>query len=385
MSRRHWIMLAGPPLLAVAAAGPALFGGPGLPTGATSLAPAGPLSACPSDQPPRPGSSARSAAAPGTWWRTTQSLDHDGSLDAWVLQVGAPEAATLELRIPAASTVTGPSGGRVVVASEPDGTEGASVIRVVDASAGCAVEIRLADHIARRAVADPAGDGVLVHLLDPGTRDDLGVWRVGADGQFAGQISEPLPDALRDAAGMERAWVTDLRLDPDDRRLAVQSCDPDACVTRILDLATGRIEVLAGEGQGPLVGFSGALLVTWAACHGLPCPVLAWNPASGFARTLATDAAGAALSGDGRTLAILLPGPDDDRELVAIDVRSGTARLLGAAGIGDAPLSGAAGSISGLETYGSTVAIGHAGVVPTARVLQADSATSVPPDPEVQP
>jgi len=385
MSRHRWIMLAGPPLLAAVAAGPALLGGPGLPTGATSLAPAGQLTACPSGQAPRPGSIGRSAVAPGTWWRTTQSLDADGSLDAWVLQVGAPGAATVELQTPAASTVTGPVNGRVVVASEPEDDQAASIVRIVDAAAACATEIRLLDRIARRAIADPRGDGALVHLLDPGTRDDLGIWRVGVDGQIAERLIEPLERSLQAAVGMDRVWVTDLRSDADGGRLAVQSCDPDVCVTRILNLSSGEIAALDGEGQGPIVGFSGRLLVTWGACPGLPCPVLAWNSAAGSARTLAPAAAGAALSGDGRTLAVLLRGPDGGRELVAIDVRSGTAGPAATAGVDDVPLSGAAGSIAGLETSGSTVAIGQAGVVPAPRVLHDNPATSVPPDPEVQP
>jgi hypothetical protein len=289
------------------------------------------------------------------------------------------------LRIPAASTVTGPVNGRVVVASEPEHNEAASIVRIVDAAAGCATEIRLLDRIARRAIADPRGDGALVHLLDPGTRDDLGIWRVGVDGRIVERLIEPLERSLQAAVGMDRVWVTDLRSDTDGGRLAVQSCDPNVCVTRILNLASGETGVLHGEGQGPIVGFSGRLLVTWGACPGLPCPVLAWSSAAGSARTLAPAAAGAALSGDGRTLAVLLPGPDGGRGLVAIDVQSGVAGPAGIAGVDDTLLSGAAGSIAGLETAGSTVAIGNAGVVPAPRVLNDESATSVPPGPEVQP
>lgn len=385
MSRRRWIMLAGPPLLAVSAAGPALLGGPGLPTRATSLAPVGPLTVCPSGEAPAPGPNARSAAAPGAWWRTTQSLDADGSLDAWVLQVGAPEAATVELRLPAASTVTGPTGGRIVVASEPAVPGDPSLVRIVDAAAGCATEIRLTDRIARRAVADPAGNGVLAHLLEPGSRRDLGVWRVTADDQVTDLLVEPLPDVLREGVGIERVWTTDLRLDAGGRRLAVQACDPDACVTRILDLASGELAVLDGQSQGPIVGFSGRQLITWGACPGLPCPVLAWNGPAGAARILASAAAGAALSGDGLRLAILRSGPDDGQELVAIDPRSEATRSLGAAGRDHLLLSGAAGSLAGLETAGATVAIGQAGLVPSTRALADDSATSVPPDAEVQP
>jgi hypothetical protein len=385
-------MLAGPPLLAAAAI-PGLAGEAGLRAGAVSLDPPRPLAACAPEEPapPRAGAApgdirpAGRPAAPGTWWRTDPSIDAAGSLDGWVLQAGAPGASTTELRVPAESTVTGPTGGRVVVASEPAAAEDASIVRIVDPAAGCATELRIEGGIARRAIVDPNGHGALVHLLEPGTRRDLGVWRIGADGQIAERLVEPLPDALREAAGMDRAWVTDLRLDAQGGRLAVQSCHPDGCVTRVLDLATGDVAVLDREGQGPIVGFAGRELISWVACHGLPCPVVAWDAAGEFARTLAPEAAGAALSGDGRLLAVLVPRPDDQLQLLAIDVRSGAARSLGASGRDDVLLSGVAGSIAGLETAGATVAIGHAGIVPTPRALDDTAPSFVLPDFEVQP
>ena len=198
----------------------------------------------------------------------------------------------------------------------------------------------------------PAETACIAHLLEPGSRRDLGVWRIALDGRIAERVLEPVSDATLAAAGIDRVWVTDLRLDAAGRRLAVQSCHPDACVTRIVDLATGDFGVLAGEGQGPIVGFSGGQLVTWAACHGLPCPVVAWDIAGGSDRTLALEASGAALSGDGRRLVITRSGAAGEGELVAIDVRSGGARSLGAGGVDDLPLSGAAGVAAGMEIVG---------------------------------
>ncbi|HSO29509.1 MAG TPA: hypothetical protein VLS28_06370, partial [Candidatus Sulfomarinibacteraceae bacterium] len=165
MSRPRWIMLAGPPLLAAIAALPGLAGGTGLRTGATSLEPAHAMAACAPAEADSPRAGRGRTAAPGTWWRTESLLDATGTLNGWVLQVGAPDASTSELRIPAASTVTGPAGGRIVVASEPAIAGDPSIVRIVDAAAGCATEIRIADRVARRAVADPGGDGALVHLL----------------------------------------------------------------------------------------------------------------------------------------------------------------------------------------------------------------------------
>ena len=383
MSRRRWIVLLGPPLLIAVAAVPVLSGRIPLRAGATPLLPPRLIAACLPAATSAPDGGP--VAVPGAWWQTEPSLDAAGSLGGWTLRVGAPGVRDAALALPAASTVTGPIAGRVVVASEADTGETGSVVRIVDAIQGCATEIDLEGRIARRAVADPTGDGVLAHLLEPGSRRDLGVWRIGADGRIAERVLEPLPDALREAAGMDRVWATDLRLDATGRQLAVQSCNPDACVTRIADLVTGDLAVLAAEGQGSIVGFSDQQLVTWAACHGLPCPVLAWSFIDGSNRTLALDATGAALTADGRQVVVVRAGRGNDRELAAIDVRSGAARSLGPGGADAVPLSGGAGAVAGLEIAGAGVAIGNAGRVPVLLPLDGSAAVSTSPDREVLP
>jgi len=381
MSRRRWIVLLGPPLLIAVAAVSALSLR-ALRAGAAPPLPPRSVGTCPSLAPNLPASGRSSV--PGTWWRTDPLLDGSGTLEGWTLRVGGPEAADTELRLPAGSTVTGPIAGRVVVASEAGPGEAGSVVRIVDAIRGCATEIGLADRIARRAVADPAGDGVLAHLLEPESRRDLGVWRIEVDGQIAERLVEPLPDAILAAAGIDRVWTTDLRLDAAGGRLAVQSCQPVACVTRIVDLGSGDLAVLAGEGQGPIVGFAGDRLVTWAACEGLPCPVVAWSLPDGSATTLSGEAGGAALTADGRQLVVVQSDAGNDRPLAAIDVLSGAIRPIGARGAEALPLSGGAGMVAGLETAGAAVAIGHAGRVPVAVSVEND-AEVISPDREVQP
>jgi len=380
MSRRRWIVLLGPPLLIAVAAVSAVSLRP-LRAGAASPLPPRSIAACPSL--PLGQLQTGRTAVPGAWWRTVPLLDDAGTLEGWALRVGAPGAADSELRLPAGSTVTGPIAGRVVVASEADAGQTGSIIRIVDAIAGCATEIGLEDRIARRAVADPAGAGVLAHLLEPGSRRDLGVWRIEVDGQIGERVMEPLPDALRDPAGMDRVWTTDLRLDAAGGRLAVQSCHPVGCVTRIVDLGSGDLAVLAGAGQGPIVGFVGDRLVTWAACDGLPCPVVAWTLPGGATATLAAEAAGAALTADGRQLVIVRSDAGKDRPLAAIDVASGVIRPIGNRGLDVLPLSGAAGMVAGLETTGAAVAIGNTERVPVALAIEGD--TIIPPDREVQP
>ncbi len=384
MSRRRWIALLGPPLLVAAVAVPGLAGGLAVRVGATSPVPPRAIAPCPS--PVQSAGQHENPAVPGAWWRTEPTLDAAGALVGWTLRVGAPGVRAATLAIPAASTVTGPSGGRVVVASEDapraPGAAG-STARIIDVTSGCALEIHLRDRVARRAVADPSGAGVLAHLLDPDTRRDLGVWRIDADGRIAERLVEPLPDGLRAAAGMDRVWTTDLRLDAAGRRLAVQSCHPDACVTRVTDLGSGDVAVLLGDGHGAVVGFAGRELITWAACHGLPCPVVAWDMVGASLRTVASEVSGAALAADGRHLVVLRREPGGGRELMAIDLSTGSHRSLGTADSDALPLSGGAGMIAGLEVDGAAVAIFQSGRVPV--LLSLEDAVLASPVREVLP
>ena len=240
MSRRRWIVLLGPPLLAGRRPPlPGSVAGQPVPRSAVIVAaPPRSITACPARAPAvhrAPGG----AAVPGAWWRTQPPLDDSGSLAGWSLQVGAPGApASARSSIPAASTVTGPRDGRVVVASEGPASEHGSTVRIVDAASGCATEIRVArpDRAAGRRRSRPG----LASSPTCSSRARAATSGSGGstlDGRIAERVLEPLPDALRAAAGIDRVWATDLRLDATAARLAVQSCHPDACVTRVVDLA----------------------------------------------------------------------------------------------------------------------------------------------------
>lgn len=363
MSRRRWIVLLGPPFLIAAAAAPLLPGRLDIRVGATSLAPARPLAACDAGAAPR----ARGGLV-GAWWRTSPQLDADGSLAGWQLEVGATGARRADATLPAAATVSGPRNGRVIVA-----IEGApSLIRIVDPARGCANDIAVADRIVRRAVADPTGDGVLAHLLEPGTRRDLGVWRIGPDGGIGERVLEPLRDGLRNAAGIDRVWATDLVLDVEGGRLAVQSCDPEACLSRIVDLGSGRATTLAARGQGPLVGVAGASLVTWAACGGFPCPVLAWDGSRGEARVLAEGATGAALTSRGDVLVTQRIGDDGGHRLDAVEIATGRGWRLAAVALDGLPLNGSAGMTAGLETGDDAIGLSDPNGVPSALSIETE-------------
>ncbi|MBI2777381.1 MAG: hypothetical protein HYX57_09025 [Chloroflexi bacterium] len=362
MSRRRWLVLLGPPFLIAAAAAPLLSGRWEVRVGATSLAPARPIAACDAGVASRAG-----GGLVGAWWRTSPQLDADGSLGGWQLEVGAAGTRRAVATLPAAATISGPRNGRVVVAIEGQ----PSLVRVVDPARGCAREVTVADRIVRRAVADPTGDGVLAHLLEPGTRRDLGVWRIGPDGGIGERVLEPLRDGVRDAAGIDRVWATDLVLDVEGGRLAVQSCDPEACLSRIVELVSGRVTTLAAHGQGPLVGFAGASMVTWAACSGFPCPVLAWDASRGEARVLAEGATGAALTSRGDVLVTQRIGADGGHLLDAMEIATGRDWQLPAAFDG-LPLNGSAGMTAGLETGDDAIGLADANGLPTALSVETE-------------
>jgi len=261
------------------------------------------------------------------------------------------------MALPAASSVSGPVDGRVVAAIE-DGRH--SSIRVVNTAAGCVRVIALEGVTVRRAMADPAAGGYLAHLLDPSTREDLGVWRVTIGGRRT-LVMPPVEAATLRASGIDRVWSTNLAVTGDGRHLAVQSCDPDACLTRVLDRESGGVQVLAGA-QGDLVGVAGDRVVTQAACQGLPCPILAWGR-DGVATTLAEDASTVAITPDGTVVVAGSPGPAGSK-LLAIDPLTGARR-----DIGDLPPDS---RLAAIGTDGSDTAPGGVEAGPSAVGLLSD-------------
>ena len=292
MSRSRWVVILGPPLVLAVAAGAAVVAAAGRPARASAGAVPQVRQVVPCPGPlDGIGSAARSTA--GTWWRTAPVLDARGILTGWRLTAAAGAAGrTLRVDLPPASSISGPNGGRVVVGAD-DGAR--SSLRIVDVAARCQRSIDLGDVVVRRAIADPRG-GFIAHLVARGSRSDLGTWHVAVDGHRRPILDAPDAEALR-AAGLERVWSTNLAASADGRWLAVQSCDPEACLTRRLERHSGRVTALAGP-HGDLVGFAGDLLVTMAACHGLPCGVLAWS-ADGSETSLADATLGATISADG--------------------------------------------------------------------------------------
>jgi hypothetical protein len=263
-----------------------------------------PPGSCP-DEPGSRADAARSAASTGLgdlrsqpWFRQDPHLDRTGALQGQRLALGLDGARSSWLvDLPAESFAAGPF-GRVVLVGSDDGTT--SRLEALDVAGECAWPVgqETADVI-RRATLDPTGTTVYDMRVDRATRADLGVWARPLDGSLpAVQIIEPIASDER----FGRTWSTEFTWDLSGDRLAIQSCGEAACRTRVYDPSGGPLRVVSDPDLGTLVGLSGDALVTYAACPGLPCPVLAVDVDTAERRTL-TDAAAVAV------LAATIGGP----------------------------------------------------------------------------
>jgi hypothetical protein len=288
--------------------------------------------------PPGSGPDARPA---GAWWRRDPELDAAGRLGGWRVSFGAPGSPVRVRSLPAESSVSGPDAGRLVLASD-DGTS--STVEVLDMATGCRSAVEVGPGVARGAVADPASAAVFVHLVERETRADLGTWRIDPSGRRV-RILPPVPAEVLLGAGIARVWATNLAVATDGSRLAVQSCDPGACVTMVVEPSTGVVRAVGGA-QGDLLGFAGDRLITRDACRGLPCAVLAWDAGGTSPTTIEAAALGAAVSTDGRVVLTLVDGTET--RAVAGDPATGERWGLGPVPPGTVPV-GAASGLLGME------------------------------------
>jgi hypothetical protein len=109
-----------------------------------------------------------------------------------------------------------------------------------------------------------------------------------------------------------------------------------------------------------MLGFAGGTLVTWAACPGYPCAILAWNPATGRSRTLLSAASAAAMTADGRRL-VALQVDAAGSHIIELDPGSGRLTRLRGLAAGLRPLANSANATVGLEVAANEVAIGTPG------------------------
>ena len=281
MVESRWLRWIGPGIVALGAV--ALIGSTTVGAGTRTWAPracAGP----PTDRPPRrarstPATPGDLAAAP--WFRLDPVAADDGSLGGQRLVVGRFGATlTRTLDLPAESFAAGPF-GRTVLTGADDGST--SRLELVDVVGRCSWLVATERDVIRRATIDPAGATVYEMRVDRATRADLGIWRRGLD---AASPAERILDPIAPDARFGITFSTEFAWDLAGERLAVQSCGEFACRTRVLDPRGGPVRVLDAPDLGLLVGVDGERVVTYADCHGLPCPIVSTDIATGT-RTVA--------------------------------------------------------------------------------------------------
>ena len=281
MVESRWLRWIGPGVVALGAV--ALIGSATVGAGTRTWAPrtcAGPptdrMAAARASMPATPSDL---AAAP--WFRLDPVAADDGSLGGERLVVGRfGEALTQTRDLPAESFAAGPF-GRIVLTGADDGS--ASRLELVDVAGRCSWLVATERDVIRRATIDPAGATIYEMRVDRATRADLGIWRRRLDATLpAEQILDPIsPDAR-----FGITFSTELTWDLAGERLAVQSCGEFACRTRVVDPRGGPARELEAPDLGLLVGVDGERVVTYADCHGLPCPIVSTDVATGT-RTIA--------------------------------------------------------------------------------------------------
>ena len=281
---RRWQQRAGPAVLAVAVLG--LFGVGGAGADAVAWSPP----ACGARE-PDPQALARPVtedAAGRAWWRLEPRLDGSGRQVAQRVTLGSPSGGPARIvELDAESFAAGPFGSFVLTGSD-DGRS--SDLRLLDLDAGCAWSIATERSVIRRAILDPSGSAVYEFRVDRRTRADLGVWRRPLDGSAARRVLPPVASDAR----FGRTFSTELSWSVEGDRLVVQSCGAFACRTRVFDPRAATTIQVDEPDLGELVGVAGHRLVTYVACRGLPCPLVAVDVSDG-ARTTLTEAAGLAV------------------------------------------------------------------------------------------
>ena len=224
------------------------------------------------------------------WFRLDPRVDRDGALTGQRLAVGLDgERGSRVLDLPPESFAAGPF-GRVVLVGSDDGS--ASRLRAVDVAGLCAWDVDETTDVIRRATIDPADLAIYEMRVDRATRADVGIWSRPIDGvQPAARVLEPIESDAR----FGRTFSTEFSWDLEGTRLVVQSCGEVACRSRVVTPGDGTVRTVEEPGLGSLVGLDGDHLVTYAACPGLPCPVIATDLTTGLRSELAGAAATAVL------------------------------------------------------------------------------------------
>ena len=156
---------------------------------------------------------------------------------------------------------------------------------------GASSDLATSTDVIRRATISP--DGALGRRVPRRPTDPGGPRDLASAARSAGSRHERILPPIDPDARFGRTWSTEFTW-ADDGSLAVQSCGEVSCRTRVLDATWRPAVTLADPELGATIGVAGGRLVSYLACRGLPCPIVATDLASGRRRTLVA-AAGSAI------------------------------------------------------------------------------------------
>jgi hypothetical protein len=251
------------------------------------------------------------------WFRLDPRLDRAGALEGQRLAIGLDGDRSRQIMdLPPESFAAGPF-GRIVLVGTDDGNT--SRLLAVDVAGECAWDLGAESAVIRRATIDPSGTTIYEMRVDRATRTDLGVWSRPFDrGSPTMRFLAPIEVDER----FGPTFTTEFAWDLGGSALVVQSCGEIACRTRVAEPASGSVRAVSEPDLGALVGLDAGRLVTYAACPGLPCPVVSTDLSSG-ARSTLTDAAAIAIlvrTSDGpRLIHEVFDGPGIALRSVALD------------------------------------------------------------------
>ncbi len=230
--------------------------------------------------------------APGQapWFRLDPVLDAAGALSGQRLVVGRSDGSGRRtLTLSPESFAAGPFGAVVLVGSDDGSTSRLVALDVLD---GCATTVRTTTDVVRRATISPDGVSLVEFRVDRATRSDLGTWRRPLDG--SGRTTRILAPIASDER-FGKTWSTEFLWSLDDGSLAVQSCGELACRTRLVPADGDARPQVAQSDLGAALGLASGRLVSYLACRGLPCPIVATDVADGHRRILVPGAGPAVL------------------------------------------------------------------------------------------
>ena len=244
------------------------------------------------------------------WFRLDPVLDGDGALAGQRLLTGLDgERTARSMDLAAESFAAGPFGGVVLVGSDDGAT---SRLLAIDIARGCAwISPTSATSSGAPRSTRPERSSTRCGSIAPAVPTSA-----SGDARSMEQPRAGSSARRRPTPRFGRTFSTEFTWDVAGDRLAVQSCGERACRIRVIAPGGGPTVTLDDPELGQIVGLDGDVAMTYEACRGLPCPIVATDVRTGDRRVVA-PAAG---------LAIVIPTADGTR--LVHEVGGGTTRRL---------------------------------------------------------